>query len=261
MTRWLAALVAMCALAPPEIAQANDWLTIRRGGEKAILDAARSAQATKPWRATYRFETSEKPQKTAKKRPVVEVNVSWRALPAVKGQPVVHEAAVVFDGLPGGRAGVAVRGDKVWVRWQGKPVAAAKGEELVAPLPGVGGPLLLFAALALTPQFDVKLEGEFGGTAVLRLTGKYAGLQGLGKCKLGVSKQSRFAEMAEVGVGDRKDDVKLAWIDIREVRGQLIPDGARLMRPDGTTIGSLRRVGLKLGTSAKGLRFGKDALR
>ena len=249
----IAALAVTCVTTS---AVAGDWLTIRRGGVDAILDAARSAQATKAWGASYKA-------KVAKGHPLekIRVHVAWRPRAVAKGVAQRYESVTTITGLKGGKAGVATVGDKTWTRLPGGKVSAATGKALTTVIPKIAAPLMLFATLAMTHAFDTKLEGEFGGTAVMRLNAKYAGMQGLTTCKLGVSKRNRFAEMAEVGVGDGGKDVKLAWFNVALIRGQLIPDGLRLMRDGGTVVVDFDRVGLKLGKSASKLKFGTAALR
>lgn len=251
----IAAGALLASLLPAHPASA-DWLTIRRGGERAIIDAALSAQATRPWGASFRADV-------AKGHPLAKlvVDVAWRAMPPKKGQPLRYESVVVLNGLRGGKAGIAISGAQAWARLPGQKPAKLNGELASARLPGLDAPLTLFATLAMAQFFERKFEGEFGGTAILRLTRKYDGISGLPTCKLGVSKSTRFAEMAEVGVGDGKTDRKLAWFGVREIRGQLVASGARLMRPDGSVIVSLERTRLRLGKAAKKLGFGKAALR
>ena len=72
---------------------------------------------------------------------------------------------------------------------------------------------------------------------------------------------SSVGELVVVGVGDGSKDVKLAWIDVVVVRKQLVPDGLRLMRDGGKSVVDFERVSLRLGRSARKLRFGAAALR
>ncbi len=253
-----ALLVAPLFVATPTNAGAN-WLEVRRGGAVRILDAARRAGTPQSWGATYTARVRDKRHAALTN---VTIAVARRQLPAAKGKPAVFETTVVIRGLKGGLAGIATSGDTAHVRLPGAAKAVpATGKELFTRLPGLRSPLALFAVLELSHLFDVKLEGEFDGTGVMRMTPKYHAGRDVQLCKLGISKQTRFPTMAEVGRGDGRDDVKLAWIDTRKVRGVKLPATLRLMLPGKAGHVDFRRSKLVLGKAAKKLRFGPSALR
>lgn len=255
---WLvvASLTATAAVWGPNDAAAADWLSIRRGGVGAVLQAANAAQTTETWSATY-------VAKVPKKSPLrgTSVRITWRRGPRKKGVPTSIEAVVVATGSRRDRVGLAITADgKLWLKAGRGKAAPATAAALSRPIRGLNAPVIVFAMLAMVPSFNVKLEGEFGGTAVMRLLPRYSGLSGLSTCKIGVSKKTRFADMAEFGVGDGKNDVKVAWIGVRLIRGQLVPDGLRVLRDNGKTHVDFERAQLTLGSAAKALKFGPDAL-
>ncbi len=251
----VAAIVAVLALLQTSAVYGN-WLAIRRGGVDKILEATHSAQATETWGASFRA-------KVAKTHPLAKIviDVSWRPLPVNKGGAKAYESTVIVHGLKSGKVGVATSADKTWIRASNGKVKKATGAALLKPLEQLKAPLMLFVTLAMSHAFHAKLEGEFGGTAVIRMNAKYAGMKGLRLCKIGISKRTRYPEMSEVGAGDGRNDVKLAWIGVHEVRGQLVPKGLRLMRLNGKEITDFERTALHLGKASRKLRFGSASLR
>jgi len=247
------ALIAVVAI--PATAGAS-WIKVRRKGADGILDAARSAATQKRWGAVFRAKVS-------RGHPLADatVHIAREPIPAKKGQPQQYRSSVVIEGV-GGRVALALEGDTITMRLPGsKKPAKGTGKGLFTMVPRVNVPLALFVMHDIARLYDAKLEGEFGGTAVLRLTPKYGGLKGLQACKVGVSKRNRFPEMAEFGHGDARKGVKLAWTGIEKVQGQLVPRGLRIMRMGKRTYLDFERVALLMGARAKHLRFGKKAVR
>lgn len=254
------------------------WLRVRRHGTAGIIASALEVSTPQTWGATFRSvpaPATARPQGTGQhasvarrfstKKPIT-IRVAHRRQAAPKGRKSgktapVYESIVVIDGLPAGRAGIAVSGEQAWVRLPGKKVQKATGVLLNAKLPALDAPLILFALVELTSLFDVKLEGEFGGTGVMRMHPKYTAGSGFSLCKLGVSKQTLYPELAAVGGGDGQGDIKLNWHTLRPTRGVTLPAKMRIMYVGSRTHVDFDRIGLTLGPSAERLKFGPGALK
>ncbi|MCO4760557.1 MAG: hypothetical protein KC502_03590 [Myxococcales bacterium] len=208
-----AALLVVLAMAAP--AQAY-WLKVRRKGPTAIVNAARTALVSGPqfWQYTvpkgqqlagHRLDICRRPQKGGGS------DVSVR----------------LVDKTGGLVAAIALIDKKLTVRHAGaKPQQDHKA--LFTPVKPIGVPLILWTTLELTSKYRIRLEGEFQGTALLRMTPDYTSAKGLQSMKLGVSKRTLLPTVVEVVDLKGKPTSRLLWTQVEKRGGRTVAAGLRL---------------------------------
>lgn len=211
----LLALVLSATTLLPLVASARqpDWLDIRRRGIGGMLQVATESAAAVPRLAVYRSTA-------AKGDPLhgLEIHLRWKPLPVKdKTRIVVGSDLVVIvrDGAGKFVAGLAREGDKLYTR-HGSGKAVADDKALFRPIAGLGVPLALFAVLELAKRYDVKLEGEFEGTAILRMSPGYTEGPALEPLKLGLSKRTLQTTVTEVDGAQGKMRHRLLWLDLEQ---------------------------------------------
>lgn len=217
----LAGLLCVAAWLPASHATAQvNWLDVRRHGAAGVIDAAVTAEGSPPRASHYLCDTAPVPGWTG-----VQLEVARRAMPGkTKGTQVV---VILRDARGAFLAGVANDAKGIWVR-HGAAKAVVDNTLLFRDVPGLATPLAVFASLELSRSYEAKLEGEFDGSAILRLQPGYTEQAGLEPLKIGVSKQTLLVSIAEI------DDVKgqarsrLLMIAPREHGEVVVPGQLRL---------------------------------
>lgn len=217
----LAALAGLCLAAlMARPAAGTDWLDVRRSGTEGVLRAAVAASG-QPAR-WLRLQASV-PAEHALHGWTIEVAAE---MIAAKPTPRLRCYVHVRDAARATRAALVVDGAAVWVRHGGgtqREVAAA-----FSIVEGVRVPLAVLAALALAPRYDAQVEGEFNGSAIMRLRPSYTHGAGLQPLKLGVSKQSLQVTVAEVDDAKGQSIARALWLDGRGDGPTLVPTRLRL---------------------------------
>lgn len=230
--QWLGAMAG--AIAWVGTASARDWLDIRRRGVPGVFASANEAEGRGPRLLRYeaavpaghplhgaRLELRRKPMPAARggKRAVLGGTDLVVELRDAKGKRI---------------CGLAREGEKLWVSHGAAPINTDRALFLDAP--GLDTPLALFAVLELAPRYDGKLEGEFEGTAIVRMRPGYTSGADLEPLKFGVSKRTLQTTVTEVD--DSKGDMRarllmldLRWVDDRAVAGTLRLRSAKHEKP------------------------------
>ncbi len=259
--QWLAALAG--SLAWVGTASARDWLDIRRRGVPGMLESANEAEGRVP--RILRYEAAVPaghPLHGAtlelRRRPMAATRNKKRAI--LGGTDLVVE----LRDTKGKRVcGLAREGDTLWVSHGAAPIGTDRALFLDAPT--LGAPLALFAVLELAPRYDGKLEGEFEGTAIVRMRPGYTSGPDLEPLKLGVSKRTLQTTVTEVD--DSKGEMRarllmldLRWVEDRAVAGQLRLRSAKHEQPlDFRLVREL--VGADASRDPAFRRWGRAALR
>lgn len=245
-------LGAWMLLAARPASAAINWLDVRRRGAAGVIDAAVAAEGA-PARAThYVCDSSTIPGWSG-----VQLEVARRPLP---GKRAGTQLVVVLRDAKGAfLAGVANDGKGVWVRHgSGKP--QADNTLLFRDVPGLGVPLALFAGLELTGRYESRLEGEFDGSAILRLQPGYTEQAGLEPLKLGVSKQTLLVSISEIDDSKGVARARLLMIHPREHDRLVIHEQLRLRLQNREKPVDLIRVRHDLGKVLR-KKWGPAALR
>ncbi len=215
--RWLRVAAAVSVLAFASSASAY-WLKVRRGGPEAILAAARKAST--PAVLWVRYE-----------RDVLEDNAKTRIAIEVSRRPVAGGGSDVGVRVLDARgrllAALALVDGRVTVR-HGNAAPTQKAKYIFQPVAALGAPLALWAAIELTPVYGLRLEGEFKGTALLRMTPDYTSQRGLKPMKLGVSKRTLWPTVAEVIDLKGKPTARLLWSRPKTRAGLSLPSQLRI---------------------------------
>ena len=218
------ALFVLClttAMMPALSASAeHNWLDVRRHGAQGVMEAAFTAEGD-PARSTH-YVSDEGPTPAWSG---VQIEIARRLMPGnAKATQVV---AIVRDAKGRFIAGVANDAKGIWVRHGvGKP--QADYALLFRSVPGLAVPMALFAGLELTGRYEAKLEGEFDGSAILRLQPGYTEQAGLEPLKVGVSKQTLHVSITEIDDIKGKARARLLMLNPREQGKLVVPEQLRL---------------------------------
>lgn len=251
-----AVLLGLCLLAailpPLPASAAYNWLDVRRHGAPGVIEAAVAAEGSPARGGHYVCDTSPNPAWIG-----LQIELSRRMLP---GKPKATQlVAIIRDAKGRFVAGVATDAKHIWVR-HGDAKPQADYALLFRDIPGLGAPMALFAGLELTARYEAKLEGEFDGSAILRLQPGYTEHQGLEPLKVGVSKQNLLVSLSEIDDTKGEARARLLWIDARERDGIMIAERLRLRVRDEKRPIDLSRVRHDAGKSVR-KKWGAAALR
>jgi hypothetical protein len=267
-----AVLWAGTAMAAPNARQRpREWLEVRRGGIEGLLQVATDTEGMRPRALRYALDVPASHPLAG-----TTLELRRRALPAARGQAGSMARRQGQSGRAGsaGRVGtelvVEVRDAKgrllaglasdasgMWTSHGGKASATDAG--LFRAVDRLGFPLALFAALELAPRYEAKVEGEFSGTAIVRMQPGYTEGATLEPLKLGISK--RFLCMTVTEVDDAKGKLKarLLWLDTRLVDSRVVADRLRVRLADRKDPLEWRLLEERLDKDA-GRRWGRKAL-
>lgn len=225
------------------------WLKIRRQGTEAIIAAARSALVAEVQWWRYELDVLEEDPSAG-----LAIEVSRK--PIKKGGSDV--SVRVRDKKGGLLAALAVVDGKATVWIAGKK-ASSNPKDLFTPVPRLGVPLALWAAFEFMPSYRVKFEGEFQGTALMRMTPDYTAERGLVPMKLGISKRNLLPTVVEVVDLKGRPSARLLWIKPKKRGGRTMPSAIRLRTLKSKNPLDFRLVRYTSGKKAPA-RFGKKAL-
>lgn len=182
-----AALVAAIGLTAAHADARGRWLKLRRQGIGAVIKAARAQQAPKLIYKRYERDVLEEAPDAG-----LVIEVSRR--PTKRGTSDV--SVVVWDGAKFVAALAMIKG-KLTVR-HGAEAPSEDPAALFRPVPALGVSLMLWCVIEALPRYQLKLEGEFQGTALFRVNPDYTTPKNWQPMKLGVSKQSLLPTVTEV---------------------------------------------------------------
>jgi len=239
-------LLGLATLASPAHAY---WLKVRRKGPGAIVEAARAALVSERQWWRYELDVLEEDPRAG-----LAIEVSRRRLKGGGSDVGVR----VLDKKGKLLGALAVVGGKLTVWARGRK-AATTGKALFKPDPTLGVPLILWGAFELMPAYRVRLEGEFQGTALLRMTPDYTSTRGLEPMKLGVSKRNLLPTVVEVVDLKGRPTARLLWMKPQKRGGRMLATTLRLR-----TMRTKKPVDFTLTKHVAGpkapTRFGKKAL-
>ena len=253
-------LVAVCSLdatAAPK-GRTREWLEVRRGGAKGLLAVATEVEGARFRALRYRLDVNET-------HPLHGTTLELRRRPATVGKhkgtaPVIGTDVVVDvrDGRGKRIGAISSSAEGMWTWIAGKVSDDDRG--LFKPVAGLGFPLGLFVALELSPRYDPKVEGEFSGTAIVRLQPGYTKGAFLEPLKLGVSKQHLCLTVAEIDDSKGALRARLLWLETSLVDGRVVAARLRIRLGDDKPALDWRLVDERLDADAGG-RWGKAALK
>ena len=275
--RGVLAVVALAvgALATPAAQAAEDWLSVRRAGAGAVIQAARSNATTRPWQASWRatlpaghalagmtLTIARRPAKPDKRKPVRSRSKKGAgpASAAPPDAPARFDTLIRFD-APASLAGMGI---------------VLHAGEVVARSPAVTGatahsglfdawdvlamPAIVFTAGDLQSVHAWRIEGEFGDVAMLRGEPRYEAGVGVRPVKVGVSKRHQVVVLVE-DVGEH--GVRLAAcmaMGVDDLDGVLLAHTLRLVTQTGESI-DLERVSARTDGKLPKLTFSRRDLR
>ncbi len=259
---WVGLSLPLVALAGPPT---QDWLEVRRHGPEGVLAASAAVESAAPRWLRYRASVADGDPLAGATIDVLRQSAGpGRGVGPGKRQQV---SVVVRDGKGALIAGLVSEGGRLWARHAAShkaPVdallvvravdkgaadkaaakavargAADKGAGVVAAVPvalaplfvdvpTLGAPLALWAALELSERYEARLEGEFDGSAIVRLRPSYTRGAGLRPLKVGVSKQHLHVSLAEVDDGKGEVHARLLALDPKVEGGRVVAERLRL---------------------------------
>ncbi len=239
-------VIAFTAVALPAHAY---WLKVRRKGPSAIVEAARGALVgDAQW---WRYELD-----------VLDADPGAGLALEISRRPTKGGGSDVGVRVRDKRgvllAALAVVGGKVTV-WRRGGKASDRPKDLFTPVPELGIPLVLWAVFEMMPAYRVRLEGEFQGTALLRMTPDYTSVPGLQPMKLGVSKRNLLPTVTEVVDLKGTPTSRLLWVKPRLQGGRTVVGGLRVRTMASKKPLDFALITYKFGATAP-TRFGKKAL-
>ena len=225
------------------------WLQVRRKGPSGIVAAARAALVDRPQVWRYRLDVMPDAAMAG-----LTIEISRR--PLKRGGTDV--GVRLLDKRGKLIAALATIHGKLTVRVHGQ-TAKSTAKALFAPVPRLGVPLILWAVFELMPAYRVQLEGEFSGTALIRMTPDYTSMRGLQPMKLGVSKQNLLPSVVEVVDLKGRPTARLLWIKPRHQGRRTVAGGLRIRTMKRTKPLDFSLDSYKSGRHC-GARFGAKAL-
>lgn len=199
-----AAVLVWTSFVPPAAAY---WLEVRRKGPAGIVAASRGALINAPQRWRYRLDVLDG-------KPLAGLTLEIGRRPLAGGDTDVSVRLTDKRGKL--LAALARVKGKLTVRLHGKR-PTTDNTALFAPVPKLGVPLALWAIFELMPAYRVQLEGEFSGTALIRMTPDYTSAAGLPPLKLGVSKRNYLPTVVEVIDLKGRPTARLLWMKPQQV--------------------------------------------
>ncbi len=254
MAAWFALSLPRSAVGAPA---AQDWLEVRRRGADGVVEASIEVESAAPRWLRYRASVKDDdPLAGATIDVVRQAARPGRGIGPGRRQQV---SVIVRDGKGAFLAGLVSEGDRLWTRHAGshkapvdslvppRPVASAAGQSsasakpaaaaalalathapLFVDVPTLGAPLALWSVLEVSDRYEARMEGEFDGSAIVRLRPSYTRGAGLRSLKVGVSKQHLHVSLTEVDDGKGEVQARLLALDPKVDGGRVVAERLRL---------------------------------
>lgn len=263
-----ATALLICAGLGVAEASGRDWLDVRRQGIVGMLRAANESEGAQPRLLRYRSEAG-------KGHPLAGATLELRRRPiqdrskaTAAGRPKMPggtDLVIELTGSDGKRiAALAREGDTLWTQ-HGKAAPSSDDRGVFVRVPGLGVPLALFATLELAPRYEGSLEGEFEGTAILRMKPGYTKGPHLEPLKIGLSKQTLQLTVTEVDDAKGEMQARLLMLELKHVEDRVVAHRLRLRAKDSKDAIEFRLVeelvGEQAAKSPAFKRWGRKALR